>query len=43
MPKKKGKKGKKKKQEKEDKDDIAEVDKEFYEIQISDLTKKLTR
>lgn len=39
-----GKKGKGGgKQNKEDKDTLPEVDREFYEIQITDLNQKLTR
>lgn len=40
---KKSKGGGKKKQVKEEKDGLPEVDKEYYEIQIADLTKKFNR
>lgn len=40
---KKSKGGGKKKQNKEDKDVLPEVDKEFYEIQLTDLNQKLSR
>lgn len=37
------KNGKKKKKEQEEKDILTEVDKEYYEIQLSDLNRKLNR
>lgn len=41
--KKKNKKGHKKKNVKEEKDALQEVDRTMYNIQIADLTEKLTR
>lgn len=38
-----GGKGKKKKKEQEEKDVLTEVDREYYEVQLVDLNRKLTR